>query len=306
MTYLVTGASGFIGSYVVRQLLEEGETVVAFDRQFPGALGMVLGDIDPQATVLGDVEDLAWLLHTVQEHDVTRIIHLAAELHDRSAANPGRCILSNVVGTHNALEVSRLTGVERVVTASSAAIFGPSELHDGGKVLNDSRLYANDVYEASKIFGESEGEYYFRRFGVDNAAVRVGLAYGHGCLIGNGFRLINELIYKPLRGERGRVEYGDSSMNFTYALDSAAAFVAMSRATTKETFAYNLRGDHRKIRDAVGIARELIPGADIDIAPGTHHWAQDFDDTPLRQETGFSSKWSLEDGLADIVRRVRG
>ncbi len=307
MSYLVTGGAGFIGSYVVRQLLDEGESVVALDRSFPGALDLVLGDASrPELTrVVGEVTDLAHLLRVCEQHGIERIIHLAGELHARSAENPWSCIQSNVIGTHNVLEVARMQPIRRVVTASSAAIFGHPRNQPPGPIANDARLYAADVYEASKIFGESEGEFYFRKFGVDNAALRIGLAYGFGCRIGWAARFVEELVEKPLRGEPGRVPWASSRMNWIYSIDAADAFVRLSRATTTDTFAYNIAGDSRTIDETVQAAREAIPGADVAAEPGEHNWSQVFDDAPLRRDTGYTGGWTLEQGLADIVRLIQ-
>jgi UDP-glucose 4-epimerase len=306
MTYLVTGAAGFIGSYVVAQLLQEGETVVAFDRAYPGSLDLVGGDaVKGIARITGDITDFALLARTVRDHGVERVIHLAGELHARSADNPGQCIQSNIVGTHNALELGRVLGVRRIVTASSAAVFGHPSRHPPGPLANDAGLYAGDVYEAAKIFGESEGRYYFERFGVDNAALRVGLAYGFGCRIGWAARFVEELVEKPLRGEPGRVPWDRSTMNWTYIYDASDAFVRLSRVSTTNTFAYNLRGDPRTVPDTVAVAKSLIPNADVAAEPGEHNWAQVFDDSVLRADTGYAAKWTLEQGLAETIEKIR-
>jgi nucleoside-diphosphate-sugar epimerase len=303
VTTLVTGAAGFIGSYVVRQLLDEGEAVVGFDRAWPGSLPAVLGDrADALPRVTGEVSDFAALARAASGHGVERVIHLAAELHAASAADPGLCIRSNVTGNHNALELARVLPIAKVVTASSAALFGPPALHEG-PVRNDAPLRPADVYEAAKAFGEVEGAFYAERFGVDTTAIRVGLAYGHGCLIGAGRMMADELLDKPRRGLPGRAPWGESSINWLHVVDAAGAFVAASRADTPLP-AYNLRGDHRPIADAVAIARRLLPGADIDVAPGAHAWAQDFDDEPFRRDTGFASTWTLEQGLADTLAKL--
>jgi nucleoside-diphosphate-sugar epimerase len=306
MTYLVTGGAGFIGSYVVRQLLEEGDRVIAFDRQFGDTFERVLRDLAGDVErVVGDVTDHAHLLRVCQAGEISRIIHLAGELHARSAENPYACIQSNVIGTHHVLETGRLLSLERVVTASSAAIFGNPRNHPPGPIANDAHLHAADVYEASKIFGETEGRFYAERFGVDNVALRVGLAYGYGCRIGWAARLVHELVERPLRGEPGRVPWRDSMINWTYAPDAADAFVRASRVMSTGTFAYNLRGDPRSMMDTVEVARSLIPDADIDAETGEHDWAQDFDDSLLRTETGYEARWTIEDGLADIIRLLR-
>jgi nucleoside-diphosphate-sugar epimerase len=305
MTTLVTGAAGFIGSYVVRQLLDEGEAVVGFDRTWPGVLPLVVGDAaaaDGFPQVTGDVSDFTVLARVAADHKVDKVIHLAAELHARSADDPGQCLRSNVGGTHNALELARVLPIQKVVTASSAAVFGPPELQTL-PVKEDAPLRPADVYEASKCLGETEGAFYTQRFGVNHCAIRVGLAYGHGCLIGAGRLMADELVAKPARGEPGRVPWGESSMNWIHVVDAAGAFVAASRAETTLP-AYNLRGDYRTITDTVAAARALQPGADIEALPGGHAWCQDFDDSALRTEIGFTPSWTLEDGLADTLARL--
>ena len=81
MTTLVTGAFGCIGSWVVRSLLAEGERPVAFDLgEDPWRLRMIAGDdVTERVTMVrGDIADREALTRVVQEHDVRRIIHLAA------------------------------------------------------------------------------------------------------------------------------------------------------------------------------------------------------------------------------------
>ena len=57
--------------------------------------------------------------------------------------------------------------------------------------------------------------------------------------------------------------------------------------------------------DTVAVAKSLIPGADVVAEPGEHDWAQDFDDSLLRADTGYESKWTLEDGLAATIERIK-
>lgn len=306
MGYLVTGAAGFIGSYVVRQLLDEGEHVVSLDRSFDGATDFVLGDHLVGATrYQGDVTDLALLIRVCQAEGVDRIIHLAGELHASSATNPGQCISSNIVGTHNVLEVGRLLPISRIVTASSAAVFGHPRHHPPGPIANDARHHPADAYEASKVFNEHECAFYAKAFDVDCVSLRIGLAYGHGCRIGWAARFVDELVVKPLRGEPGRVPWRESTMNWVYILDAADAFVRASRAQASGTIAYNLRGDPRTVADTVAVVRELIPGADVEAEPGEHEWAQNFDDTLFRRDTGYAARWPLEEGLGDIIERTQ-
>jgi nucleoside-diphosphate-sugar epimerase len=300
MTYLVTGVAGFIGSYVVDQLVRDGHQVVALDRSpaehVPDAL----------TYVQGDVTDFSLVAELVRAHRVDRIIHLAAELHDRSAAQRGQCIQSNIVGTYNVLEVARLFEVPRTVLASSAALFNPADSDPEVALAEDARIRAGDVYEASKVFGETMAEHYRRALGVVNTSIRIGLAYGAACEIGVARRLIDELVTKPLAGEPGRAAYrAESMMNLVYIHDAADAFVRASQGPEPTSPVYHVRGDYRSVGDLVEVARTLIPGASIEAGEADHRWPMNFDDALFRRDYGYSTRWTMEAAMAEIVADKR-
>ncbi|MEV0128476.1 NAD(P)-dependent oxidoreductase [Dactylosporangium sp. NPDC050688] len=306
MTYLVTGATGFIGSYVVDQLLDQEHRVVALDRRPGWAAAPRASGTGALTFVEGDVTDFSLIADLLATHKVDRIIHLAAELHDRSAAQRGQCIQSNIVGTYNVLEAARLFDVERTVLASSAALFNPADIDPAVPLTESARVRAGDVYEGSKIFGETMGEYYWRTLGVVNTSIRIGLAYGAACLIGVARRLVDEVITKPLAGQPGRTAYGaDSMMNLVYIHDTADAFVRASQGPAPTSPVYHVRGDYRSIGDMVDIARTLIPGASIEVGDAGHRWPMNFDDSQFRKDYGFTPQWTLEAALADIVAEKR-
>lgn len=307
MTYLVTGATGFIGAYVVHELLGAGEAVIAFDRSPRGTIEKIFGrgakDIP---VVVGDVADMASLLRVISDHRVNRIIHLAAELHIASRENPRLCLQSNVIGLHSVLEAARVTGVAKVVTASSTGVFGAAGSHSPGPIPNDGALIPRiDVYDASKVFGEHLVAHYVDQGLLDAVALRVGIVYGFGMLAGIGWRLMDELVMKPLRGEPGVVPFGDDVMNWTYVKDAAGAFLLASSSPYQGVAAYSVRGDLRSVRDAVAAAQRLLPLAAIRADRGRHGWEQDFDDSVFREHTGYAPAWRLEDGLRDTLEMAR-
>ncbi len=300
MTYLVTGAAGFIGSYVVEQLMRDGHQVVALDRSPAGRVP------DALTYVEGDVTDFSLVADLVRTHGVDRIIHLAAELHDRSAAQRGQCIQSNIVGTYNVLEVARQLEVSRTVLASSAALFNAADGDPEVPLAEDARIRAGDVYEASKVFGETMAEHYRRALGVVNTSIRIGLAYGAACQIGVARRLIDEVVAKPLAGEPGRAAYrAGSMMNLVYIHDAADAFVRASQGPEPTSPVYHVRGDYRSIGDLVEVARKLIPGASIEAGDADHRWPMNFDDTLFRRDYGYSTRWTLEAAMEEIVAEKR-
>src|SRR3990172_5973116 len=127
MIYLITGGTGFIGSYVARRLLAEGHEGVAFDYQPAGtSVEQVLtpDELAHMQILQGDVTDLTHLLRVCEERRVERIIHLAYLLQSDSDANPLLAVKVNCEGTTNVLEVARQLAIPRVVWASSVSVFG--------------------------------------------------------------------------------------------------------------------------------------------------------------------------------------
>jgi len=128
--HFITGAQGCIGSWIVKALVERGDTAVVFDRSAdPRRLSAIMGrgDLDRVRFVTGDVTDPAAVLSALQASSARRVIHLAGLQVPSCQADPVGGALVNVIGTLNVFESGRAIGVERVVYASSAAVFGMSE-----------------------------------------------------------------------------------------------------------------------------------------------------------------------------------
>src|SRR2546423_7110589 len=137
-TFLVTGAHGFIGAWVVKRLLASGERVVRFDAS-PDArrLRLIMGEdeVARAPLVAGDITRPDALPPVVEEFGVTHVIHLAGLQVPTCRADPRLGALVNVVGTVNVFEAAlRSAGrIEKIVYASSAAVFGTNE--DEGRAV---------------------------------------------------------------------------------------------------------------------------------------------------------------------------
>ncbi|MCW4021432.1 MAG: SDR family NAD(P)-dependent oxidoreductase, partial [Candidatus Bathyarchaeota archaeon] len=124
---LVTGGAGYVGSVVVRDLLERGEVVVSVDNLYSGDYGFLRSceGCSGLRLVVGDVSssgDLKRSLEGVGGLGV--VVHLAAVSGlERCREEPERAVSTNVLGTFNVLELARMYGA-RVVFVSSAAVFG--------------------------------------------------------------------------------------------------------------------------------------------------------------------------------------
>jgi len=137
MAILVTGAFGCIGAWVVKRLLAAGERPVVYDLgDDPWRMRMIVGPerLNDVAMIRGDIADRDAVVRVVGEHDITRIIHLAAWQVPLCRQDPSRGALVNVVGTANVFEAAKAhrERVSRVVYFSSAAVFGPPGLYGPG------------------------------------------------------------------------------------------------------------------------------------------------------------------------------
>src|SRR5437763_9262384 len=183
MTTLVTGAFGCIGAWVVRGLLAAGERPVVFDvGDDPWRVRMIAGPHAPSRMVVvrGDITDRERLGRLVKKHGVRRIIHLAAWQVPLCRQDPPRGALVNVVGTANVFEAARAGQVERVVYASSAAVFGAPSLYPPGPVKDDAPRQPATHYGVYKVANEETARIYWEEHRVPSMGFRPLSVYGPG------------------------------------------------------------------------------------------------------------------------------
>src|SRR5262245_44168998 len=126
-TVLVTGGAGFVGSYVVRDLLRAGARPIVLDTvTAPETLARVASDADREGVVVerGEVTDGWALMRVCERRGVEQIVHLASPLTQAIRESPRAGIDAMCGGTANVFEVVRALGLGRVVWASSIAVFG--------------------------------------------------------------------------------------------------------------------------------------------------------------------------------------
>src|SRR5437588_13120155 len=125
-TYFITGAQGCIGSWIVKALAERGDAPVVFDRSDDRRrLEAIMQpqDLDRVRFVSGDITDVSAVRSALEASGARRIIHLAGLQVPTCKADPVAGAFVNVIGTLNVFESAKAIGAERVVYASSAAVF---------------------------------------------------------------------------------------------------------------------------------------------------------------------------------------
>jgi len=247
-TILIVGGASLVGSHMTREFLQRGAAEIrildplAFDGK--SALGALATD-DRVQMISGDIMRLSGLVDAARGADGA--VNLAAYMTLPMARDPWSGIDVNVRGQQNFLEAARISGIRKVLFASSSAVYGYGF---GGDVHEDRPLVTKDVppagalYGASKVMGEQLCRYYHGRYGLDYVVLRYSTVYGEG----QHYRAANALYIieaydRIARGEAPVIRGdGAESKNFVYAGDVAVAN-ALAFESPATDMALNISGD---------------------------------------------------------------
>lgn len=298
--FLVTGAYGCIGAWVVRQLVREGVPVVTYDLAPEPARLRLLLDADELARVVsvpGDITDIPALERTLDAHGITRVVHLAALQVPFCRADPPLGAAVNVVGTVNVLEAAarRLDCIPSVAYASSVAVYDTHGSPDGAP---------DTLYGVFKQADERAARVYWQDRGVASIGLRPHTVYG----VGRDQGLTSAPTVAMLAAAAGvpyRLPFG-GRLQLQYAPDVAAAFVAAARSTSEGASVHNLAGEVSHVDEIVEAILAAAPQAVGLIGSGAEAlpFPERVDAGSLPAEMAGRGT-PLFEGVADTVRRFR-
>jgi len=262
MSIMVTGGTGFIGNRIVRKLVEQGEEVVCFDLAPPRA--NLSPYLDRIKFYRGDITQLPHLLEAVNTHHVHKIVHMAALLPPDTEDRPHFGMLVNIQGTNNVFEVARWTGVQRVVYASSIAVYGVQETF-GQRPINEDDLPAPiNVYGMTKAANDFAAAKYRELYGLDLRGVRICTVFGHGRVTGMTGMIGGLLMSLPATGKPVSMPFDpEEASPMIHAEDAAEIFVQVALSDRLNHHIYISGGHLANIRDMASIVRSFIPDAQI-------------------------------------------
>lgn len=319
MTYLVTGAAGFIGFHTCRQLLQRGETVIGvdsvndyYDPALKEARLKLLAALPGFVFYRHDIADHAQMETLAAEHpEITRIIHLAAQAGVRySLVNPYAYTRSNIDGHISMLEMARhLPHCEHFVYASSSSVYGSNEKLPFA--VEDRVDHPVSLYAATKKSCELMSHSYSHLFELPTTGLRFFTVYGPwGRPDMSAFLFVKAI----LAGDPIKVfNHGDMRRDFTYIDDIVAGILEVAvrphRGPGAPYRVYNI-GNHKSeplmrfiglIEQALGIKAQLefepMQAGDV---------KETFADIgPLSRDTGFEPRTSIDEGIPRFIEWYR-
>lgn len=291
---LVTGGTGFVGAWVVRDLVARGHAVRVFDlRPDRAHLDFVEpGLSDAVACVAGDIRDAVAVRAAVAGCD--RAVHLAGVMTVDCARDPVAGAMINLIGSLNVFEAAIAEGLETLAYVSTAGVFGPTDPDHPRPATH---------YGAFKLAIEGSARAYLADRGFPSVGFRPYIVYGPGA--SSGIAAGPSIALRAAHEGRPATIRFSGRVGFVHVEEVAAAFVAAVEGPPEGAEAWTLAGETADIDAFLAALRAAVPPAEITV-----------DGPPLRipPEIGAGPRPALladvpaiglEDGIARTLAHYR-
>ena len=301
---LVTGAAGFIGSHLAQHLLEDGAYVRGLDNFESGHQDNLQPFVDRDGFEFeeGDLREVDTVESVMDGIDY--VFHQGALTSvPRSINDPLLTTESNCIGTTNLLKAANNEGVDKVIVASSAAVYGSNEelpKHE------DMPVNPESPYALSKYWTEQLAVQFANLYGLETIALRYFNVFGprqdptsdYAAVIPKFISLMFDSERPPIYGD------GEQSRDFTYIEDIVQANINASLTNTSNRVLNVASGEQTTVNELVDKLNEIL-STDIEpryLEPRSGDVRHSFADiSRAREEIGYDPKFSLEDGLVKTI-----
>ena len=305
-TVLVTGGLGYIGSYVVRDLLARGWKVRAFDNYYrcDRSVAASLGKLDGVEIIEGDVR----YAHAVESamRGVEAVVHLAAVCINKSISDPTESLDVNLLGTQNVYDAAVRSSVRRIVYASSASVYGnPTEL----PMRETDKLAPITPYCIAKLAGEQLLSFYAQRSKMSWMALRFFNVYGPGQPTDAYYTsVVLTFLRRLAAGEAPVIDgRGEQSMDFVHVADVARSVgMALDSDATGEVLNVGT-GQQTTVAELAG---HLIKAIGADVTPQFRPrevlvTQREASIDRIRAVLGWEPEVELTEGLASVIEHLK-
>lgn len=264
--FLVTGAMGCIGAWVVCNLVKDGVQTTVFDLSDDNLrMKLLMSDeeISKVRFIKGSVVDQDTVKQALADSQASHVVHLAALQIPFCRANPSLGSQVNVVGTVNMFEAIRHSEgqVKGFCFASSAAAYGPDTFYPEKPVPEETSLKPNTLYGVYKQANENTGRVYWQDWQVSNVCLRPHTIYG----VARDQGMTSDLAKAVLAAVAKRPFHIKFSgpVCLQYTDDAARMFIGAVRSGYEGAIVGNMRNDVVEVAEYVEILKTVVPGAQI-------------------------------------------
>jgi nucleoside-diphosphate-sugar epimerase len=306
MRVLVTGGAGYIGNYVVEEVLENGHDVRVLDSFLFGdeALGP-FEDHDRLEVREGDIRHIEDLSYAMEDCDA--VIHMAGIVGDPACGvNEQATQAVNVEATKSLVEVCKLHDIQRLVFASTCSVYGASELMElnEGSYLNPLSLYAESKIDSEEIILHETHDM-FSDNEISPTILRLGTIFGWSRRMRFDL-VVNLLTAKAVLEDDIPVYGGEQYRPLVHAQDAARAFAEVLEADEEkiEHQIFNV-GDNDlnyKIKDVGRIVEDNVEGAEVRFV---EHKEDDRTYRVSFDKINHILGWETESNIADGVKEIK-
>ncbi len=305
-TFLVTGAMGCIGAWVLRHLVKRGERAVGFDLSDDRhRLALLLTPEEQHRItfVRGDLVDFEQVHRTLADYSITHIIHLGALQVPFCRANPVAGARVNVVGTTNVFEAAQQCTLKHVVYASSIAVYGPPSDYPPGPLKADAPMAPRTHYGAYKQANERTALAYWYESGLNSTALRPHTVYGLGRDQGVTSDPSKAML-AAAAGKPFRINFSNR-LQLQLASDVALQFLEASLHPLEGAQAFNLGGECPSMTELAELIRNIVPESEISHGDLQLPFPANLDDSELRQSFANVHQTPLEAGVRTTIEEFR-
>ena len=235
MNIVITGGSGFVGSYLCEKLINDGHNIIVIANLLTGSTENI--------NDLLDNENFSFIEHDVQDHieiedKVDYVLHFASAASPKAyTEHPVNTLKAGSVGTINTLGLAKKHSAEYLLASTSEVYGDPlispqNEEYWGNVNPNGER----SMYDEAKRFAEAAVATYSRSYGLKTKIVRIFNTYGPRMQLNDG-RVVTNFIVQALRNENITI-YGDGTQtrSFSYVEDTVAGIISLMNSTEYDVF----------------------------------------------------------------------
>jgi CDP-glucose 4,6-dehydratase len=307
---LITGCSGFLGSYLAKLLIDSGANVTGLIRDFTPKSNLFRNKDLKINLVSGSLEDIDVLDRTIGEYEIDTVFHIAAQaIVGIANRNPISTFNSNIMGTWNLLEACRRTPlVKNIIIASSDKAYGDQEILPYSENMP---LQGSHPYDVSKSCADLIAQTYYKTYGLPVCITRCGNLFGGGDL--NFNRIVPQTIESIINNEAPIIRSdGTFIRDYIYVEDAALAYILLAEKMDELNIhgeAFNFSNEVRlTVLDLVNM---ILKQMDSELKPiilnqGSHEIRNQYlSAKKAREILGWEPKYNTEQGLIKTIEWYR-